>query len=155
MPGGKYAARGQHQHSHARHNDFSSISLHFHHFLHDVWQRDIYTLLRDSFLDALLRHKLNHLHCLLHCLEAWHLTLHHNFKHGQERRTIPGMTISSACLQGAERTTFSKRDRTTRTRESVGHTSSEHKPQSCCVHQIWKSRTAVPSSADVPVSNLP
>ena len=29
-------------------------------FLHDLWQMDIYNLLRNSFLDALLRHKLNH-----------------------------------------------------------------------------------------------
>ena len=51
----------------------------FHHFLHDLWQRDIYNLLRNSFLGALLRHKLNHLHCLLHCLDGWYLTLHHNW----------------------------------------------------------------------------
>ena len=40
----------------------------FHHFFHDLWQRDIYNLLRNSFLDALLRQKLNHLHCLLHAI---------------------------------------------------------------------------------------
>ena len=61
-----------------------STSLHFYHFLHDVWQRDIYNLLRNSFLDALLKHRLNHLHCLLHCLETWDLTLLHNFKRGQK-----------------------------------------------------------------------
>ena len=51
----------------------------FHDFLSNLWHKDIHNLLHNSFLNALLRHKLNHLHRLLHCLDGWYLTLHQNW----------------------------------------------------------------------------
>ena len=62
MPSGKHAARRQHQH--------------FHHFVHDVWQGDIYNLLRNSFFGRRTRvsrqNKLTRpVHIVAHPFDTW------------------------------------------------------------------------------------